>query len=385
MLQAIQDFFNSDNFMPHGHCFLWQPDILWLHVLSDAGVALAYYAIPIALLYFVRHSRDLPFKNLFLLFATFIVLCGTTHVMSIWVLWHPDYAFEGVIKAMTAVASIGTFFVTVRLMPVALKLLTPESLDMAQLALKLQRSEEALRQYTHDLERSNRELDDFSHIASHDLKEPLRGMSMKATFLLEDYQDKLDEKGVEHLKRLVYLSARMEQLIRDLLYFSQLGRAHLAIQNTDPNQMIEEIRFMIEPMLKERNARIVVPQPLPQIICDKVRITEVFRNLITNAIKYNTKAEKLVEVGFINSIDTSEGWESNVFYVKDNGIGIAPEYHDDIFRIFKKLKEIADDKDGTGVGLTFVKKIVERYGGRIWLESKPQEGTTFYFTLEKHL
>jgi light-regulated signal transduction histidine kinase (bacteriophytochrome) len=361
--------------MPHGHCFLWQPNILWLHVLSDAGIAIAYYAIPLTLLYFVRHSKNLPFKHLFLLFATFIVLCGTTHVMSIWVLWHPDYALEGVIKAMTAVASIGTFFVTVRLIPLALKLITPEGLDMAQLALKLQKSEEALRQYTHDLE----------HIASHDLKEPLRGMSMKAAFLLEDYKDKLDDKGVEHLKRLVYLSVRMEQLIRDLLYFSQLGRAHLAIQDSDPNQMIEEIRFMIEPMLKERNVQIIVPQPLPHIVCDKVRITEVFRNLITNAIKYNNKPEKLVEVGFMNSVETSEGWQRNVFYVKDNGIGIAPEYHRDIFRIFKKIKEMGDDKDGTGVGLTFVKKIIERYGGRIWLESRPQEGTTFYFTLENHI
>lgn len=382
-MERVLDFFNSDNFLPHGHCFLWQPDILWLHVISDAVIAVAYYAIPLALLYFVRHSKDLPFKSLFLLFATFIVLCGTTHLMSIWVLWHPDYPLEGVIKALTAVASIVTFFVTLKLIPLALKLVTPESLDMAQLALKLQKSEEALRQYTHDLERSNKELDDFSHIASHDLKEPLRGMSMKAAFLLEDYKDKLDEKGVEQLQRLVYLSARMEQLIRDLLHFSQLGRANLAIQESDPNAMIDEIRIMIEPILKESNARIVIPKPLPHIVCDRVRITEVFRNLITNAIKYNDKPEKLVEVGFMEALDTAHGQEKNIFYVRDNGIGIAPEYHEAIFRIFKKLNESVDDKDGTGVGLTFVKKIIERYGGHVWLESKPNEGTTFYLTLEK--
>ncbi len=382
-MQPIWNFFNSDDFMPHGHCFLWKPGILWLHVISDAVVALAYYAIPLALLYFVRHSKDLPFKNLFLLFATFIVLCGTTHLMSIWVLWYPDYAVEGVIKALTAAASIGTFFVTLKLIPVALKLVTPENLDMAQLALRLQKSEETLRLYTRDLERSNRELDDFSHIASHDLKEPLRGMSMKATFLLEDYKDKLDEKGVGHLRRIVYLSAHMEQLIRDLLYFSQLGRSSLAVQESDPNAMIDEIRIMLEPMLKERNAHIVVPKPLPHIICDRVRITEVFRNLITNAVKYNNKPEKLVETGFLETVDTALGQKKNVFYVKDNGIGIAPEYHEDIFRIFKKLNEPADDKCGTGVGLTFVKKIIERYGGHIWLESKPNEGTVFYFTLEK--
>jgi two-component system, LuxR family, sensor kinase FixL len=502
------DFFKSDEFMPHGHCFLWKPGILWLHVISDTGIAAAYYGIPLALLYFVRHRKDLPFKNLFVLFAAFIVLCGTTHIMGIWVLWHPDYAMDGVIKALTAVVSISTFFVLLKLLPTALKLVTPENLDMARLALQLQASEAKLRAvvdhtldglitidargvvstfnpacerifgyraeevigqnvkilmpepyhsqhdgyiskhnetgkakiigtagreltarrkdgslfpidlsissfrlddgthfsgiirditerklaeetvqlYTQALERSNKELDEFAHIASHDMKEPLRGVHSQASFLLEDFGDKLDKPALDRINRIAYLVQRLEQLVNDLLYFSQLGRSDLAVEEADPNAMIEEIRLMLEPILKERNARILVPQPLPRTICDRVRITEVFRNLITNAVKYNDKPEKRVEIGFREWVDTAEGPERNVFFVKDNGIGIEPQHHEEIFRIFRRLNHPALKTDeGTGAGLTFVKKIIERFGGRVWLDSSPDEGTTFFFTLEHRI
>jgi signal transduction histidine kinase len=238
--------------------------------------------------------------------------------------------------------------------------------------------------YLGQLERSNQELDDFAYIASHDLKEPLRGLANHATFLLEDYKDKLDEDGVRRLNRLGLLCQRMERLINDLLYFSRLGRADLAVQETDPNVVIVEIRQMMETVLGERHARMVVPRALPRIVCDKTRVTEVFRNLITNAVKYNDKAERLVEIGFLESVNTKDGLERNVFYVKDNGLGIDPEFHQDVFRIFKRLQNAPDGPDaGTGVGLTFVKKIVERHGGRIWLESEPGNGTVFYFNLSR--
>lgn len=236
---------------------------------------------------------------------------------------------------------------------------------------------------TKELRRSNQELDDFAYIASHDLKEPLRGLFNNSRFLLEDYQDKLDEEGVGMLKRLTYLSQRMEMLVNDLLYFSRLGRQELAIQKTDFNSIIGEIESLMETTIEEENVRIVIPHPLPEIVCDRIRMTEVFRNLITNAVKYSDKDEKQVEVGFISNFKKEDGEElSNVFYVKDNGIGIASEFHDEVFRIFKRLNEEDDAKKGTGVGLTFVKKIIERHNGRIWLTSTLGEGTTFYFKIE---
>jgi PAS domain S-box-containing protein len=244
---------------------------------------------------------------------------------------------------------------------------------------------EELTRHTQALERSNKELDDFAYIASHDLKEPLRGIHNHSRFLLEDNGEKLDKESVGRLTRLIYLSQRMERLVNDLLYFSRLGRQELAVQATDLNAVIRDIESTLEMFLSERGAQIVIPKELPTIICDKPRVAELFRNLITNAVKYNDKAEKIVEVGHLDSHSMRDGAVArNVFYVRDNGKGIGPEFHEEIFRIFRRLQSATEGaEEGTGVGLTFVKKIVERHGGRIWVESTPGNGATFYFTLEE--
>ena len=158
-------------------------------------------------------------------------------------------------------------------------------------------AEAALLSHTRALEQSNRELDEFAYIASHDLKEPLRGLFNNATFLHEDYQDKLDDRAVARLQRMCHLSQRMEQLINDLLYFSRLGRQELAIQPTDLNAAIDDITSMMETTLREKNATIAIPHRLPEIVCDKIRVVEIFRNLITNAVKYNDRDHKIVEIG----------------------------------------------------------------------------------------
>ncbi len=227
------------------------------------------------------------------------------------------------------------------------------------------------------LKDSNQELDDFAYIASHDLKEPLRGLTNNARFLEEDYQEELDEKAVRRLRRMRFLCGRMESLIDDLLYFSRLGRQDLAVCEVEMTKLVLEIKLMMQNTLDEANASIVVDPQLPKYTCDFVRTKEVFRNLITNAVKYNESAVKTVEVGYLDT------WRDlrEVFYVRDNGIGIEPEFHEDIFRIFKRLNNESDQGRGTGSGLTFVKKIVERHGGKILLESELGKGTTFYFSL----
>ena len=243
------------------------------------------------------------------------------------------------------------------------------------------KSEMRLHAYTIALERSNKELDDFAFIASHDLKEPLRGLFNNAKFLEEDYGSKLDYEGIGRLHRLSYLCQRMEMLVNDLLYFSRLGRQEMAIQRTNLNTIIHDIKLMMQTTLMEENAVIEIPTPLPEIICDKIRITEVFRNLITNAVKYNNQEFKHIKIGFLETLPAQGIIQKNVFYVRDNGIGIEEQFHEEIFRIFKRLNEEDDEKRGTGAGLTFVRKIVERHGGHIWLESEPGKGTCFYFTV----
>ncbi|MGV3550575.1 PAS domain S-box protein [Rhizobium sp.] len=250
------------------------------------------------------------------------------------------------------------------------------------------RQEENLREalgrlsaYAADLERSNQELDDFAYVASHDLKEPLRGIHNHSRFLLEDYDMLLDDDGKRRLGRLVHLSQRMEKLVNDLLYFSRIGRFELAIKPTDIKAVLADIVTTIEQFLEEKHARVVYADDLPPVVCDSVRVTEVFRNLIVNAVKYNDSAEKIVEIGHLATHKDDAGKDcSNIYFVRDNGKGIAAEFYEDIFRMFKRL-ERADDDSGTGVGLTFVRKIIQRHGGHIWLESEPGSGTTFYFTL----
>jgi PAS domain S-box-containing protein len=237
--------------------------------------------------------------------------------------------------------------------------------------------------YTTELERSNLELDEFAYIASHDLKEPLRGLHNHSRFLLEDYDALLDADGKRRLHRLLYLTQRMEKLVNDLLYFSRLGRQDLAVKPTDLNLVIRDVTRTLEQFLDERHAHVHVIGALPTILCDTIRITEVYRNLIVNGVKYNNMEERNIDVGFLaEHIDDGGKMMSNVLFVRDNGKGIAADFHQDIFRIFKRLEAQSSEDDGTGVGLTFVKKIIARHRGKIWLESEPGSGTTFYFTLE---
>ncbi len=233
-----------------------------------------------------------------------------------------------------------------------------------------------LQDYMHDLERSNQELDEFAYIASHDLKEPLRGIHNFASFLLEDYGTVLDEAGQAKLHTLTQLSQRMERLLDSLLYYSRVGRVALAIREVNLNETIREVVAILQPRLTETQTEIRIPRPLPIVVCDHTRVAEVFQNLITNAMKYNNKAERWIEIGYEEVPN-----KSIRFYVKDNGIGIASQHYDSIFRIFKRLHGKQEYGGGTGSGLTLCKKIIERHNGRIWVESELDKGSIFYFTL----
>ena len=249
-----------------------------------------------------------------------------------------------------------------------------ESLRRSLVEVIIQRAEE-IAAMNEALERSNIELDAFAYVASHDLKEPLRGIHNYAHFLLEDYADKLDEPGKGQLQTMVRLTERMESLLDTLLHFSRLGRTELNLSNVDIQKILDDTLDLLRGRIEESNTYISVPRPLPTLQADEARLGEVFGNLIANAIKYNDKVDKQVEIGFVEQEDMP------VFYVRDNGIGIASNYYENIFRIFKRLHGRNEFGGGVGAGLTIAKKIVERHGGQIWLESVLDKGTTFYFTL----
>ncbi len=218
------------------------------------------------------------------------------------------------------------------------------------------------------------ELDSFAYAASHDLREPLRGIHNYARFLVEDYADALDEEAVSRLETLVRLAKRMESLIEALLRYSRLGRNELSPEPTDLDALVASVLELLDHTVKERGARIAV-RPLPTVDAHASVVGEIFANLITNALKYNDSAEPLVEIGH----DPERG----AFFVRDNGIGIETRHLKDVFRIFKRLHGRNEYGGGVGVGLTIVEKIVQWHGGRIWAESEPGEGTTFFFTLSE--
>ena len=225
----------------------------------------------------------------------------------------------------------------------------------------------------HELENANNELRDFAYIASHDLKAPLRAIGSLSQWLYADYKDKFDEEGKVQLDLLVNRVNRMQSLIEGILDYSRVGRTREEKETTDLNMLIREIIDRLSP---PSNISIVIDTPLPTIYFDKTRIRQVFSNLIENGIKYMDKPQGEIHIGCMQD---GNYWK---FFVKDNGQGIDEKYHDLVFHMFQTL-HARDDVESTGIGLTIVKKIIEMYGGKIWIESELGKGSTFYFTIHE--
>ena len=243
---------------------------------------------------------------------------------------------------------------------------------------ELKQLEGSLREKSENLERSNEKLEEFSHVVSHDLKEPLRTVETFSGFLLEDYGDKLDKDGVDYLHTLRRTSARMRQLINDLLSLSSIHMDTKSFERINTQRLLDEIREDLEVRLHGVNFQ--VSDGLPPLKGSKVRITELFSNLIVNAIKYNDKALPMVRIGWQPQEPSANGMAT--FFVEDNGIGIESRYQQRIFGIFQKLHP-RDDYEGTGAGLAICKRIVEEHGGKIWVNSEVGGGSTFYFTIPR--
>jgi PAS domain S-box-containing protein len=669
MPEVIEKLFSSGAFIPHGHCYLWQSQLVWLHLLSDSIIALAYYSIPITLIYFVRKRQDLPFDWIFLLFSAFIVSCGTTHLMEVWTLWHPVYWLSGALKALTAIISLYTAIALVRLMPQALTLPSPAQLSALNAELQAQirdrqqaetrirqlnqELEEKVEQRTAELERSmtqvrdsvertalamdaaqmgsfdwdlmtqkvtwshyheilwgyrpggtahsyqdwrqrihpndvaqaeadiqmsmktsehysseyrviweddsihwvagygrfyfspegepfrmmgmvqditerkqveellqlseerlrlateaaeigmwfwnlvedqlvwtdcckrlfgidldtpisydrflealhpddrertdatlrasmlqkqdyvieyraiwgdgsthwilakgratydeqdqpirmmgtaqeitdrklaevalreqalelaqineqltqttalvnqrNQELDQFSHIVSHDLKAPLRGISSLSEWIEEDLGDQLPPDIQKNFELLRARVARMNDLINGLLAYARIGYQESSSETFELNELLLEI---IDSLDIPTEFTIQLPPEPITVVANRLLMSQVFSNFISNAVKYHDRSDGMVKI-------TAQSQDQDYkFAVADDGIGIAPKDHDQIFEVFKTLQNQSEEK-GTGIGLAIVKKIIERVGGTVFVESELGQGTTFHFT-----
>ncbi len=243
---------------------------------------------------------------------------------------------------------------------------------------KHKRAEQSLRILNEELKTAirkltvaNRELADFAHVAAHDLKAPLRGIGSLADMMSAEYGDRLDEHGRELLDTLLGRARRMYSLVDSVLQYSQFGRVAEKKQKVDLNKLLQEVITAIAP---PENIAISVGSRLPSLMCDKTRMTQIFQNLVDNAVKYMDKPRGQIR---IDCAEEDGFWK---FSVADNGRGIREKHFEKIFQMFQTLAS-RDEIEGTGIGLAIVKKLVETSGGSLWVESQVDEGSTFFFTL----
>ncbi|WP_375542077.1 PAS domain S-box protein [Paraburkholderia sp. CNPSo 3274] len=235
-------------------------------------------------------------------------------------------------------------------------------------------AQEELLRKTDELARSNKDLEQFAYLASHDLQEPLRAVAGPLQMLQMRYKGQLDGRADEFIAHAVDGATRMQALINDLLAYSRVGRSDDARQLTDCAQILDQALKSLSVMMEESGAE-VRREALPTLVAIPTHLALLFQNLVGNAIKFRDKARPVrIDVGARRE---GEGW---LFWVKDNGIGIDPQYYERIFLVFQRLHTRAD-YPGTGIGLALCKRIVEQHGGQIWVESVEQEGATFFFTL----
>ena len=374
-------YFSTENFMPHGHCYMWDPVLLWLHVGSDTLISLAYFTIPVTLIYFVRRRKDFQFNWMFVCFAVFILACGASHVMEIWTVWHPTYWLAGAVKVITALASIPTAFLLVKLIPFALALPSPSALAASNEQLRLEiedriRIELMLSQKNLELNALNEELKAFSYSVSHDLRAPLRSMDGFSLALLEDCDEQLDASGKDALQRIRIASQRMGQLIDDLLRLSDVGRAELTLEPLDLSALCTSIAGQLAAEHPGRQLEWEI-EPGMLMHGDKALLRIVLQNLIENAWKFTAKvARPVIRIG-----STAQPG-GTVYFVADNGAGFDMCNAKKLFGAFQRLHNTADFP-GTGIGLALVNRIIKRHGGRIWPEAAVGHGTTFYFYAEQ--
>jgi PAS domain S-box-containing protein len=239
-------------------------------------------------------------------------------------------------------------------------------------ASELQRANESLRS-------RNRELDEFAHLASHDLKEPLRAIITFSELLAQDLGADLPSDAVRDLEFITGAAARMQRLINDLLALSRAGRADMQHSNVSLQECVNAAMEALSVRVRETGATVALDE-LPVVTGDATMLTQLYQNLISNALKFTSSGKPMIRV------TCSRNGGEYVFGVKDNGVGIKPEYSEKVFQPFRRL-HVQAGQEGTGIGLAICRKVVERHGGRIWVESSPGEGSHFLFTLgrEKQL
>ncbi|QHV96792.1 sensor histidine kinase [Spirosoma endbachense] len=369
-MEQVVDFFRqltgSSDWPPRWYCGNWTDFHGWLYIISDLTIWLAYMAIPMILIRFIFIKKGVPLAKVFWLFGAFILLCGLTHLVDAIMFWLPVYRINALVRFLTAVVSILTVFALIRYFNEAVGLRTSKEYDH-ELSFRLMAMQE--------LTRSNKELQQFAYIASHDLQSPLKTIANYLTLLENKHGVHLDADA----RRLIGVSTaaaeRMRDLINDLLSFSRVG-SEIAFTLVNLQDLVDEVLEEQQSEIQSTRATIDVG-PLPTVMGHQTDLKQVFQNLISNGLKYHRT--DVVPVVTIRSMEEPHQYR---FAISDNGIGIDRQYFDRVFQIFQRLHG-RNHYSGTGIGLATCKKVVDIYGGQIWIDSIVGSGSTFYFTIPK--
>jgi signal transduction histidine kinase/CheY-like chemotaxis protein len=364
--------FSSPNFMPHGMCYLWQPGTLWLNVASDGLIAAAYYAIPLSLYYLVHERRrEIPYPGIILMFAAFI---GTTHLMEIWTVWHPDYRLAGALKGVTGIVSVATMFALFKVIPRAMQLRSPAQLQLevgtrtAQLANlneELRAQIDARDQAEAQLRDRDQRKDEFLATLAHELRTPLAPIRHAVKILGESAASPEQQRwGREVIDRQAH---RMALLLDDLLEVSRITRGQLVLK-TERVSIAGLITAAIEtvrPLIDSKELMLTVSQPAEQVDleADPLRLSQALSNLLTNAAKFTPRGGRI-------NLSVAKSDTDIVIAVRDTGIGFEPSLAPHLFDMFTQGHGAAEGAEGgLGIGLSLVKGLVQLHGGTVSAKS----------------
>ena len=351
-------WFSTEQFMPHGTSYLWTTAVIWMHAIPDLLIALACFSIPFVLAYITRRRKDLQMNWLILSFGIGAAACGAMHLLAVWNIWHAEYWIEGLAKIITAASSIPAAILLWRYLPEILSLPSQRQLQTAN----------------ERLARANRELEAFTASVSHDLRSPLTTIAGQAGLLELSIGNTATEDQRRRLQRIQSSVKQMSELIDALLVLSRISRHTLRRELVDVNTLIDGVMADLRQRDPSRHIDLTV-QPGMSVHGDRRLISDLFANVLSNAWKFTSKIERArVDIG-----QKVEGSMSTL-YVRDNGAGFDMTYASKLFKPFQRLHS-PSEYEGSGVGLATVARIVDRHGGKIWAEARPNEGAVFYFTL----
>ncbi|QDK79518.1 two-component sensor histidine kinase [Spirosoma sp. KCTC 42546] len=369
-MEQLIEFFSrltdSGDWPPRWFCGRWTDFHGWLYIASDLMIWLAYMVIPLILIRYLFVKKGVPLPGVFWLFGAFILLCGLTHLIDVVIFWIPVYRISALVRFLTGIVSIATVVALFRYFDEAVGLRTSREYEHELLFRQ---------QAVMELTRSNEELQQFAYVASHDLQSPLKTISNYLKLLNTKYGEQLPQDAHKLIETSTNAAERMRSLISDLLDFSRVG-SEVAFTRVDLNNLVAEVIEEQQAEIRASGATVDVG-PLPTMTAHYTDFKQVFQNLISNGLKYRKSgvAPHIV----IQAVDEKEQF---CFSVRDNGIGIERQYFERVFQIFQRLHG-RNEFSGTGIGLATCKKVVDIYGGQIWIESTVGVGTTFYFTIPK--